>query len=61
MLKFVVKQCNLNTVIAFSPGMSARVDELVEPLLDRLRSVRGMEWKKNTTSYFLKNYLIFFC
>ena len=46
MLKFVVKQCNLNTVIAFSPGMSARVDELVEPLLDRLRSVRGMEWKK---------------
>lgn len=25
-------------------GMSARIDELVEPLLDRLRSVRGMEW-----------------
>lgn len=24
-------------------GMSARIDELVEPLLDRLRSVRGMD------------------
>lgn len=24
-------------------GMSARIDELVEPLLDRLRSVRGLD------------------
>ena len=31
------------TIFFFTSGMSARIDELVEPLLDRLRSVRGME------------------